>query len=445
MEKTLAIQKAEELNKAWLAEPAKTIELNKWWQAFAPEELQTLVLKSINNNLEIQEALTRLKQARQLKIKVEATKGFSLNYSQNSTGNTSKTDLMGQTSTESHRSSFTAGYELDVWGRLQANINAANLDVEIRASDLEALKISFSAETANRWIDQVKEKVRRQILTNQVERSEQTLKIVTLRFIRNQASLLDINRQNRSLKSLQAEFPRSFLREKQSQFELDVLLGNEPQAKSSVQTNKLPKIPFLSKLGLKSELILRRPDLISAKQKLIKSGWKIKAADKDRLPRFNLTVDLSSTVNNIDRIFRVWLLRAGGNIAGPLLDSGSRKAEIRFQELLKDENWLIYRRTLLNAMKEIEGLLVESKYLEEQFILKKEEHILAEKSVSLARKRYVNGTLSYIDILNTLTTLDTIELSVLDLHTNLLKNRIAIYRALSGSWLNNEIQKKENN
>jgi outer membrane protein TolC len=93
----------------------------------------------------------------------------------------------------------------------------------------------------------------------------------------------------------------------------------------------------------------------------------------------------------------------------------------------------------LRAVKEVENLLSDAHHLGRQYKLKVNELELAQKSVNLAQRRYMNGALPYLDVLQILNTLNVLEREILNLKITRLQNRVALYRELAGSWENEEL------
>jgi outer membrane protein TolC len=278
---------------------ADELPLDSWWREFANKELKELLQRSNAGNIALKEALLRVQQARELQIQASSSSKLQLGYSAGAEVN-ERSNRSSQKGGEAYNARLQASYEVDLWDRLQARIKAADEELEVRRADEQALRITISAELSSRWLNAVGEKQFQQLLQAQIQRTEKVLEIIKLRFLRNKAGLLDVNRQERDLENLKARLPLSELNSARLDNEVAFLIGLEPAAFDGVQSLQLPPLPALPAKGTAAELLRRRPDIRAAGHRLNQAGWNVRSAEAELYPQLKLSADAEQVFDFFD-------------------------------------------------------------------------------------------------------------------------------------------------
>jgi outer membrane protein TolC len=217
--------------------------------------------------------------------------------------------------------------------------------------------------------------------------------------------------------------------------ELAVLLGRPPRAENLPEVRTLPPLPPLPDTGLPAELVARRPDGRAAARRLEASDLDLDAAQADRLPALRLTASAAYASDDPGTLFDNWLLNLAAGLTMPLLDGGRRRAETDRTAAVREERVARYREAVLAAFREVEDALVRERRLREEAAALGEELDCGRKALTEARALYVKGQTDYLRVLTALASVQLLERRRISAEANLLRNRVALYRALGGGVL----------
>ncbi len=410
---------------------------NRWWTTFQSAELNGLMEKALTNSPTIQQSWARLAQADALAVKAGAARVPSLDYDANASthknGNTA-----GNDSFNTYSLGLKASYEVDLWGRVKSQTQAAALDREASREDLNTVAITLSAQVASRWIGIVAQQLQTQVIYQQLNANETTKELIELRFRKSLSSALDVYQQRQTVASTQSQIPKAELREQLLRNELAVLVGQAHFKSLKIAEEKLPLLGPLPTLGIPADVLANRPDVRKAGLRLQAADWSVSAARADRLPTIRLTAGASYGNSNIEiaDVFDNWAANLAASVTGPIFDGGRRKAEVARTRAVVDERLAFYKQTVLTAIKEVEDALV-SEEKQHVFIRALDQRLnAARRSHKDSVNRYRNGLVEYTTVLIQLNTLQIIERDRVAAQYDLLQYRINLYRALGGSWPN---------
>jgi len=413
-----------------------------WWRSFQDPELDRLVDSALADNLSIREAWARLKQARALAVQAGADRYPDL--AGVADGVIGRQKHMGRSSREFQDTSLglVSRYEIDLWGRVEAQYRAATLRADASLLDLQTAAISVAAEVAGRWVEIISQRAQRRLLAAQLRINETLLELVQLRFNMAMVSALDVFQQKQVVENVKAQIPLTEEREELLRHQLAVLLGKPPRTVLAVDRSALPELPPLPPTGLPADLLANRPDVRAAGVRLKAADWQIAEARANRLPRLSLTGRARYGEGDLDVLFDNWLLTLAGNLAAPILDGGRRAAEVDRTRAAADENLARYRDTVLTAVREVEDALTSEARQREHIAWLEKVIATARSALEEAGVRYRNGLNDYLPVLTQLLTVQGLERDLIQRKTALLAARIRLYRALGGTWPRNLLAKQ---
>lgn len=326
-------------------------------------------------------------------------------------------------------------WEADVWGRLSNTARAALADERAFAADFRAARLSLAAEVARNWFASIEAALQEQLAQQTAETFQQSLIVIEERYRRGLNSALDVRLARSDVASAENQITRR-AREKDAFLRrLDTLLGHYPAAELATG-DQLPAILAEVPAGLPADLLIRRPDLFAAEQRLNAAGERLEAARKNRLPAIRLTASggLSSTALNqlLDWDSLVFSLLAG--IVQPVFKGGRLDAEQTLAKARHGEAWANYAQAILQAFNEVEtALAAEDRYTRQlqQLIIASDE---AQQAAELALSRYQNGLVDIITLLQSQRQAFTSQTELIRTRRERLDNRIALYLALGGDF-----------
>lgn len=409
-----------------------------WWTAFDDPDLNRLVTQGLDGNLSLRASYQRLRQARAVADRQRA--GLFPSLDATAGAERQESDSAGATAFSSGRSTrgttFSAGlsasYEVDLWGRVQSLSEAEALRASATLADYQAAAISLSGEIASTWFQLVEQRAQRALAETQLKTNQTVLTVIESRFATGQSGSADVLRQ-RQLVSASGERRSSIAGEVSVlQHQLAVLLGRSPGQASLPDSKSLPPLPPLPDTGVPADLVQRRPDLQQAWRLIQAADQDVAAAITNRFPRISIDASFSTQANNASDLFDNWLATLAGNLLVPLVDGGQRRAEVRRTEAALEALIQEYGQAVLTAIREIEDALAREQQQTRSLESLEEQIQYADTAYRQLRNQYLNGAVSYIEVLNALQDRQELQRAVLNTRQQLLTTRVMLYRAIAG-------------
>jgi NodT family efflux transporter outer membrane factor (OMF) lipoprotein len=406
---------------------------NRWWESFQSPELNALIEEALTNSPSIQQSWARLAQAEATASKIGADRYPTLKYD----GDARATrNSISDTTIENYSLGLNASYELDLWGRIKSETEAAALDRYASREQLNTAAITLSSQVTFNWLGIVAQRLQTDVIKQQLEANKTSLELIELRFRKSLSSALDVYQQRQTVAATESRIPAAELREELAFNTLAVLLGRADFQTLRISETQLPILNKLPAIGLPADVLANRPDVRQAGLKLQAADWNVSAARAERLPAIRLTASAEYANSELSDLFDDWFANLAGSITGPIFEGGRRKAEVERTRAVVDERLAAYRETVINAIKEVEDALVSEQKQHDYIALLDIRLEAARKSYEESVNRYRNGLVEYTTVLIQLNTLQGLERDRVEAQFDLLRYRIDLYRALGGTWPN---------
>jgi NodT family efflux transporter outer membrane factor (OMF) lipoprotein len=410
-----------------------------------------LVTRAIAANLDLRQAQARVRQARAARGVVAAGLWPSLDASgsyRRSYGGGVASGVTGGSSTSSSGTSpgssdlfqvgLDAAWELDIFGGVRRNVEAADADVQAAEEDRRSVLVSLVAEVGSSYIDLRGLQQQLVIARQNLQAQQHTAEITRKRHEAGFANGLDVANASAQVATTASLIPLLESSARAAIYSLSILLGSEPAAlvQELTATAPIPLTPPQVPVGLPSDLLRHRPDIRRAEAQLHAATARIGAATADLFPKFSLFGSLGLSSNNLGSLTdwgnRFWSF--GPTMTWSVFDAGRVRSTIEVQDALQEQSFLTYQQTVLTALKEVETALVA--YSKEQ------EHgrYLAEavtndrKAVELAMQLYIAGRTDFLNVLSAQRAQFLAEDALVQSNRDLSTNLIALYKALGGGW-----------
>ena len=416
------------------------VDADRWWEAFNNPRINELVLQVAQNNLDIKKSAATVKEIQARHTQARARRFPSLYGNAEASRSEVPMSLLGASSqiiSNDFTVSLPASFEWDVWGRLARADEAALYDLfQARETQITVVH-SIVAEAVSLYLEM--ESLERRIAVNKlkIKNFEQNLRLVEKRYAAGLSSALEIRQTRRVLTQAQSVMPTYYQALGTVQHTLAVLVGQYPET-SSIRMH--PEDYFKQMVpvptGLPSELLLRRPDIRSAEAGLAAASARIGEAKANRFPSITLTGAYGNTSDELDQLFssgsEFWSIAAG--LTGPIFDAGLRKAAHKAAIARYEQQMISYAKTVLSAFSEVETALL----TREQQLIRREkllDYLDEARGVQeMALKRYENGLVDYLNVLDAVVARFRAEEDVIGSDLTLMQNRVTLYRALGGGW-----------
>lgn len=404
---------------------------DKWWTSFKDPVLNDLVEQGLQENLELAsnwyEYIASLAVVKREKSslfpQVDAFAGAEKGRRQG----ISSEDLQMQTG-------LAASYELDLWGRIRAGVQAEKYTAEAVLRDYQSAAMTISARISNTWYELLTVRRQLQLVDEQIETNEAIVKLIRARFAGGQTRAVDILRQEQLLESTRAQKIIYETNLEIIENRLAVLLGRPPQNIEDFQRGDLPDLPPLPETGLPLELVRRRPDLQQAYNLLLAADRELAYAIRSKFPVISLEASGSFNSAEISNLFENWTYSLAGNLVAPLIYGGRLSAEVDRAEAVKNQLLYEYGQVVLIAFEEVENALFEEKKQLERLEVLERQLDLSSKTAKQLRVEFLNGLSPYLEVLLALDEQQQLERELLEARLELLEIRIGLYRALAGAF-----------
>ena len=294
----------------------------KWWEVFNASDLNALIEKAFAGNPSLMVTWARLAQARALAVQAGANLYPDLTL--NAGGSRSRQRVDGGDNTrhsvqtgEDYSLGLSSRYELDLWGKIRSELEAALLETTATREDVHTAAMSLAAEVTERWLRIISQRMQKNLLEKQLETNETYLELVELRYRKGMVSALDVYQQRQIAAKIRAQIPLVEAQEQLLLHELAVLLGKPPRSPLEIGHNALPALEKIPSMGLPADLLGNRPDVRAAGLRLRAADWDVSAARANRLPGINLTGGLSYGSGQLDLLFNNWVLSLASSLTAP--------------------------------------------------------------------------------------------------------------------------------
>lgn len=335
--------------------------------------------------------------------------------------------------------SLDAAWEVDVWGKLKDGAEAAVADAQAQEQVYQGARTSLAAQVSKAWLAVAEANEQVALAERAVKSRQEAEEAVASRFENALAdeggSAAQLRLSQSDLASEKAELERRRGDREQALRQLELLLGRYPSA-TIRDTATMPPMPSPPPVGLPSELLLRRPDILDAERRLAASGKRSDQAVKARFPSIRLTGSLGTSTDELSKIlssdFGVWSL--GGSLAQPIFDGGRIQGGIEQADAVEREAVANLQRVVLGAFGEVEQALSSELYLK-----RREDEVanaaeLAKDAADRAAEEYRAGTGDVLTYLAAQQREIVTATQVIALRRMRLANRVDLHLALGGNF-----------
>jgi outer membrane protein, multidrug efflux system len=417
-----------------------------WWKSFHDEELNSLVFRAAQSNLNLRVAVARVREARASARIVSADLYPTLNADGSYTrirysANGFPPFPPGtQLDANVYQVGFDAAWELDIFGGTRRSAEAARAQVFAAEFGRRDVLITISAEVARNYVTARTFQRRLAIADDNIKAQSQILAVTRDRFERGVTSQLDVQEADALLEETQAETPALENGFRAAIYQLGLLLGQPPGAVLAELTNAtpIPAAPPVVPVGLPSDLIQRRPDVQQAERQLAAATALVGAATADLYPKFSLTGDIALQSISLNDWFnggsRFWSV--GPTAQWRIFDAGRIRANISVQNERVAESLAIYEQSMLSAFTDVETAL--TAYAREQ--TRHESLVRAaeanNQAVNLSTDLYRNGLTDFLRVLESQRSLYQSQDELIQSESAISSDLISLYKALGGGWEN---------
>ena len=366
--------------------------LIEWWKSLRDPELDSLVDRAIESNLDLEIALTRLQEARTQELVVigealpsgEGSAGGGIGTGTNLTlGRASEPLRSAENPTNLSKRAIVGGFdatwELDIFGKFWRELEAVTYDAEALADARDWVLVTVAADVARAYLDMRAFQVQLTVLRKNIGVAKGSYDFQKSRLQQGITNELDVALAERHLATLQAAVAPLEAQVAASQHVIAVLLGQFPEdlTKELASPGRLPTFPAHVPPGLPVDLLRRRPDIHAAERQLAAATARIGVATADLFPTVTVSGALGGQggPRSSSAIPLTFIGAAGPSVYWPVLDFGTLDAIADIAELRAHEGLVSYKQAILTAVQQVDDAV--ASYGAEQDRLKNLDRALA--------------------------------------------------------------------
>ncbi len=435
-----------DLPAAWSAPAQKGVAPGeRWWTLYSDGALNVLIGEALEHNRDLALAAARVDEARALSRVADSLfyPAIDATAQRDRTRSSERSPIpipANAIERNTYRAQVNVAYELDLWGRLRSSSDAARADLLATQAAQETIRIMLVSDVVSSYFTLM-------AFDEQIAATRRSLALrednLRLQRVRHQAGLIgdfQLRQLEAEVSAARAQLPALERSRTSEELALSVLLGRSPRAitESTVARGadrNEPPAPVVPE-GLPSELLLRRPDIVQAEQRLIAANARIAVARASLFPRISLTGFLGSESGALGDLFsgpaRIWQLAFA--LAQPIFQGGRLFGEIEAIKAREQQALVQYQKTLQVSFREVRQALSAQTRSREIFDAETARVMSLRYALQMARIRYENGLVSQLEVLDAERNLLAAELNRVDA---LRAQRVAVadlVRALGGGW-----------
>ncbi|MDI2593069.1 efflux transporter outer membrane subunit [Pseudomonas sp. 681] len=417
----------------------------RWWEVFHDAKLSALSQRALTDNLDLKLASSRLQQSRAARQVVTADRyphtAASGSYGRERNSSEGLQDPSGNNGKSAFNlwdAGFSASWELDFWGRVRRETEAADATLEVAENDRRGVLLSVLAETAQNYIQLRGVQNTRAVTEQNLDVARHSLTLSQLRLADGVATDLDVAEAAAQVAAIESRLPALEQRQSQLINALSLLMGEPPQAlNAELSTDApVPQTPPQVAIGLPSQLAERRPDIRQAEARLHAATASIGVAKGDFYPRITLSGTIGSQAMQLSD-FGSWGSRSfgiGPQFSLPLFDGGRLRGMLNLREAQQQEAALAYQQTVLRAWHEIDDQL--SAYNASQRRRDSLAEAVRQNQIALrtAQQQYVEGVVDFVNVLTVQGELLATQQQWVESSTGVSLAMVGLYKALGGGW-----------
>lgn len=429
--------------------PPTAEDLTRWWSRFDDPLLQQLVDEAASQNLDVAQAVTRLRQAREALVQQRTDFLPSLSgsggYSRRQVlrGGAQQTQLpdgtiiqTGQGSTDNFSLGLDAGYQLDLFGGIRRGVEAAGAQFDASRFDYATILISIQSEIARNYILARAAQAQLENARSSLALQDDNLEIAGFRVQAGLVSSLDAEQARAQRAQTAATVPSLQASYNSAVSRLGVLSGRSPGALKATLERPLPipRGPDAIGVGIPADTLRQRPDIRSAERQLAAASAQIGVIESQLYPALRISGGINTAAGAIGTLGEIITGTLFGGLSQLIFDGGRVRSQVRGAEAAADGAFLSYRQTILTSLEEVENAIVAletARERERQFIAAFD---AANASALLARTQYRAGLTDFTTLNQTETQLLNARNSLTTARSDQATAQVQLFTALGGGW-----------
>ncbi len=413
-------------------------DLEEWWRNLKDPLLTELIEEALRTSPDILSARSKLREARARRAIAGADYYPTVAGSGSASRSKSSTETGSGKIHELYQAGFDASWELDIFGGVRRNVEAAQSAFQASTASLADTRVSLAAEVATNYIQIRSQQVRLKITRANLASQEETLQLTQWRAQAGLVSSQDVEQARSNLEQTRAQLPSLEISQIQAEHALEILLGKPPgalQQRLATAAN-LPLIPNRLAIGIPADTLRQRPDIRVAERNLAAETARLGVAEAARYPTFKLSGSIGLEALTLSGLLNSGADKASllGGITAPIFNAGKLRNQVEVQDAVREQARISYEQSVLSALSEVENALVSLDRSGSQSEALAAATTAAQNAADLAKQRYSAGLIDFQAVLDAERTVRSNADSLATARADRVLALIRLYKALGGGW-----------
>lgn len=411
-----------------------------WWDVFKDQTLTALVQTALKNNYDLNVAVRRVDQAREIVAEARSQYFPAFDYGARLTGGRNQFQFSPSSNTVNPQGFLAAlvgaSWEADIWGRLRRSNEAARAQYLSTEEARRGVMLTVASEVSQSYLQLLGLKLQLSIAKDSAHTFGESRKLFEQRMEGGVSSQLPVSRAVADEAAAAAQIPELERQIALTENGINVLLGRNPDGIETTSNLLSEIIPPEIPAGLPSALLERRPDVLSAEQNVHYASAQIGVATAAFFPQIGLTAFLgkiSTPLSDITAGYtNAWSV--GTTLTGPIFEGGRLKAQKRQAIAAWQQATLQYQQTALSAFQDVSNALISREKYEAVRAEQARAVEASQTAVQISLKRYMQGISSYYEVLIAQEQLYPSQTALAQTELNRRLIVVQLYKALGGGW-----------
>ena len=417
---------------------AQAAELD-WQHFFRDPQLRQLIGVALENNRDLRVAALNVEAYRAL-YRIQRADLLPAVSADGAGTRTRTPGDLNQTGESNIASQYSAtlgvAWELDLFGRLDSLREQALQEYFATEAAQRSARISLIASVANAWLTLQADQALLDVSRDTLKTFEESLALTQRSFDVGVASALELSQARSSVDTARVRIEQYTRLVAQDRNALSRLLGQNLSSDllpaSELERDQLADLP----VGLPSDLLQRRPDILQAEYQLRAANANIGAARAAFFPRISLTGAVGSASSELSGLFDsgsdYWTFSP--RISVPIFNSGQLRANLDYAEISRNIQVAQYESAIQTAFREVaDGLAAQQTYAR-QVQAQRDLLETSEDYLRLADRRYRTGVDSYLTLLDAQRQLFSVRQQFIVDRLAQMVSEVDLFKAMGGGW-----------
>jgi len=411
-----------------------------WWEIFQDPHLNSLEEQVNVSNQNLKAAAAQYQEARAALRYVRAdyyptvTASPSATREQYSNNRPPSSALDGLTFND-FVLPVNFSYQANVWGRVSRNVESSREQAQASAADLAVVNLSMHSTMAVDYFAARTLAAEEKLLKGTVGQYQQALQLNEDRYQGGLGSEVEVEQARTILETARAQLVDVGVARAQYEHAVAVLVGKAPE-EFTLSPLPLTTPPPAIPVGIPSELLERRPDIVAAERRVAAANAQVGLAETAYYPLVNIVGSGGFESGSITSLLQgpgaMWAI--GASIGQTLFDGGRRHAATDEAKASYDSAVANYRQTVLTGFQQVEDNLAALRILEQEAGVQSSAVEAAQRSLDLSNSRYEGGVTSYLEVITAQNAALSDELTAVNILGRREASAVLLIEAIGGGW-----------